>query len=392
MSASNANPGISLQARTTCRIRVLHVIDSLDLGGAQAVLVNLIRHGDKSRFEFEVATMYGQGVYWERLRDLGVPVHSLSFAPHVPLYVPKLVWLCLTRRYNIVHTHLIGANVIAKPLAALCGVPVRINHDHCNDKLADPRRWVPVVDRLTNRLSSHVIAVSQSTREYAVKEEEVPASRVSTIYNGIDLDIYRPQPEKRAAARAALGLPPDAFVVAGIGRLVPQKNFSLFLDVAAAVLARNPRAFFVIAGTGQEERTLRESARRLGIESRLRFLGYVAAMPELYPAIDMLLLTSLYEGLPITILEAMASGTVIVSSRLDGVGEILLDGVDSALVPSGDTAAFTARVCELIDQPSLAARYAQAALEKVHAHYSAQSMARSVEAVYSAYLPGRAGL
>jgi glycosyltransferase involved in cell wall biosynthesis len=186
-------------------------------------------------------------------------------------------------------------------------------------------------------------------------------------------------------------LPPDAFVVAGIGRLVPQKNFSLFLDVAAAVLARNPRAFFVIAGTGHEEGTLRESARRLGIESRLRFLGYVAAMPELYPAIDMLLLTSLYEGLPITILEAMASGTVIVSSRLDGVAEILLDRVDSALVPSGDIAAFTARVCELIDQPSLAARYAQAALEKVRAHYSAQSMARSVEAVYSAYLPGRAG-
>jgi glycosyltransferase involved in cell wall biosynthesis len=105
----------------------------------------------------------------------------------------------------------------------------------------------------------------------------------------------------------------------------------------------------------------------------------------------MLLLTSLYEGLPITILEAMATGAVIVSSRLDGVEEILLDGVDSALVPSGDTAAFTARVCELIDQPPLAARYAQAALQKVRGHYSAQAMAHSVEAIYSACLPGRAG-
>ncbi len=373
--------------RNARRIRVLHVIDSLDLGGAQAVLVNLIRHGDPSRFEFEAATLHGQGVYWEKLRELGVPVHSLSFAAYVPLYVPKLAWLCLTRRYDIVHAHLIGANVIAKPLAALCGVHVRINHDHCNDKLTDTRRWVPAADKLTNRLSSHVIAVSRSTRDYAVNEEKVPASRVSTIYNGIDLDIYQPRPEKRAAARAALDLPPEAFVVAGIGRLVPQKNFSLFLDVAAAVLARHPRAFFVIAGTGHEEAQLREKARRLGIESRLRFLGYVAAMPQVYPAVDMLLLTSLYEGLPITILEAMASGTVIVSSRLDGVEEVMVDGVDSALVPSGDTAAFTARVCQLIEQPSLAARYVQAALEKVRAHYSAQSMARAVESVYSQYLP-----
>jgi glycosyltransferase involved in cell wall biosynthesis len=185
-------------------------------------------------------------------------------------------------------------------------------------------------------------------------------------------------------------LPPDAFVVTGVGRLSPQKNFTLFLAVAAAVLTRQPRAFFLIAGTGPQDQMLREQAQRLGIESRLRSLGYVSAMAELYPAIDMLLLTSLYEGLPITILEAMATGTVIVSSRLDGVREILEDGVDCALAPSGDVAAFTARVCALIEQPRLAAQYAQAALHKVRASYSAAAMTRAVEAIYSTYLGDRA--
>jgi glycosyltransferase involved in cell wall biosynthesis len=372
------------------RLRVLHVIDSLNLGGAQAVLINLIRHGDKSRFEFEAATMYGHGVYWDKLQELGVPVHSLSFDARVPLYVPRLAWLFLTRQYDIVHTHLIGANVVAKPLAAFCGVPIRINHDHCNDKLADPRRWVPAVDKLTNHFATHVIAVSESVREYAVKEEELPADKVSTIYNGIDLDIYRPRPEARDAARTRLEVPPDAFIVTGVGRLSTQKNFALFLEVAAAVLIRHPRAFFLIAGTGPQDQMLREQARRLGIESRVRFLGYVSAMAELYPASDMLLLTSLYEGLPITILEAMATGTVIVSSRLDGVQEILEDGLDSALAPSGDAAAFTARVCELIEQPALAAQYAHAALQKVRASYSAAAMTRAVEAIYSKYLDERA--
>ena len=97
------------------RYRVLHVIDSLGLGGAQSVLINLLRYADRSLFELDVATMSGRGVYWDRVQALGVPVRSLSFSRAVPVYVPSMIITCLKRRYDIVHTHLIGANVIAKP-------------------------------------------------------------------------------------------------------------------------------------------------------------------------------------------------------------------------------------------------------------------------------------
>ncbi len=369
------------------RRRVLHVIDSLDLGGAQAVLINLIRYGDKSKFEFEIASMHGRGVYWDAVQTLGVPVHSLSVNRYVPSYVPALVWLCLSRRYDIVHAHLLGANVIAKPLAALCRVSVRINHDHCNDKAADPKGWAPTMDKFTNRFSTHVIAVSESTRDYVVQVEGMDPGRVTTIYNGIDLGIYKPRPELKAAMRVKYGLPSDAFVIAGVGRLSYQKNFALFLDVAALVLAQHPNAYFVIAGTGNEEATLRAKAHSLGIDSRVRFLGYVGDMPSLYPAIDMLLLTSRYEGLPITILEAMATGTAMVSSRLDGVKEVLSDGEDSALVSPGDAQEFARRVGELIDQPGLMLRYRAAAIEKVRSRFSAEAGTRAVEQVYARYLP-----
>jgi glycosyltransferase involved in cell wall biosynthesis len=364
------------------RIRVLHVIDSLGLGGAQAVLINLIRHGDKSRFEFEVATMHGRGVHWDTVRSLGVTLRSLSFNRHVPIYVPAIAWLCLTKGYDIVHTHLIGSNIIAKPIAALCGVSVRINHDHCNDKAAEPQRWIPTVDKLANRFSTHVIAVSESTREYLVNQEGLAADRVTTIYNGIDLSIYQPRPELRADARSRLQLPPDAFIIGGIGRLSYQKNFALFLEVAAAVLARQPSAYFVIAGTGDEDNSLREQAARLGISSQVRFLGFVSDMPGLYPALDMLLLTSRYEGLPITILEAMATRTAIVSSKLDGIQEVLIDGEDGALVPAGNAAEFAQRVCALIEQPKILDRIRVAALQKVQKNLSAQSVTRAVEAIY----------
>jgi len=370
----------------TRKARVLHVIDSLDLGGAQSVLINLVKHGDRSRYDFEVATMHGRGVYWDSVRALGVPVHSLSFDRLFPGYIAAMIWLCLTRRYDIVHAHLRGANVIAKPLATLCGVKVRINHDHCNDKGSGQSRLAAVLDRFTNRFSTHVVAVSESTREYLVTREGMDGNDVTTVYNGIDLDIYRQRTESSREARARWGVPADAFVVAGIGRLSYQKNFSLFLDVAAGVLARHPEAFFMIAGTGPEEASLRAKAEQLGIGSRLRFLGYVSDMPSLYPAADTLLLTSRYEGLPITVLEAMATETVIVSSRLDGVMEVLVDGEDCALAPPGDAAAFVAAVCTLIEQPDRAARYRAAALDKVKARFSAQSMSAAVTRIYETTL------
>ncbi len=370
--------------------RVLHVIDSLALGGAQVVLWNLLAHADRTRFAPEVACMHGHGVFWERLRATGVPVRSLSFDHRFPSYVPLLAWLYLTRRYDVVHCHLLAANVIAKPLAALLGVPVRINHDHCNDKLADPRKWVPGADRWANRFSTHVCAVSESTRQFLVAHERMPAERVTTVHNGIDLATCQPRPEQRAAARKKWSLPDEAFVVAGIGRLTYQKNFALFLEVAAAVVERHPRAVFVLAGTGEEEAALRAQAAALGLGERVRFLGYVAEMTALYPALDMLLLTSRYEGLPITILEAMACGVPIVASRLDGVQEVLRDGGDCALVPEGDCDGFTARVGELIAQPELARRYADAALVKVRGQYSAEAMTRAVEAIYLQHLEPRA--
>ncbi|MBS0614803.1 MAG: glycosyltransferase [Proteobacteria bacterium] len=367
------------------RHTILHVIDSLDLGGAQSVLINLIRHGDRSRFNYEVATMHGHGVYWDAVRELGIPVHSLSVHPLLPSYVPALLWLCASRRYDIVHAHLLGSNLIAKPLAALCRVKVRINHDHCNDKTG-MNRWLVRADKLVNRLSTHVIAVSGSVRDYAICHEGLPADRVDTVYNGIDLARFQPGPEKRTEARARFGLPQDAFVVIGVGRLSYQKNFGLFLQVAARVLKDRPQAYFAIAGTGDEEAALRQQARELGLEPRLKFLGFVADMRALYPAADVLMLTSRYEGLPITILEAMATGTAIVSSNLDGVQEVLRDDVDSALVTPGDAEGFAQRLRALMDSPQLMQRYRQAALTKVRTTFSAEAATRAVESIYLRYL------
>lgn len=366
--------------------RVLHVIDSLDLGGAQIVLLNLIQHADRSRFAPEAVTLHSHGVFWDKVRATGVPVRSLSPSHYFPSYIPGLAALMLARRYDVVHCHLLVSNVLAKPIAAACRVPVVINHDHCNDKLTDPRRWALPADTWTNRFSTHLIAVSETTRKFVVEHEGVPADRTTTIHNGIDCQIFQPRPQQRAAARARWEIPADAWVVGGIGRLTHQKNFALFLDTAAAVLAKHPQAFFILAGTGEDEAALRAQAERLGIAARVKFLGFVGDMAALYPALDTLLLTSRYEGHPITILEAMASGVPIVAARLDGIAEMLADGHDAALVTPGDQPGFTAAVEQFIQNPETARACAEAAIAKVRAQYSAERMARECEAIYLRYL------
>jgi glycosyltransferase involved in cell wall biosynthesis len=358
---------------STAKMRVLHIIDSFDLGGGQTALLNLIRATNRERFEPEVACMHGHGVFWEEFEALGIRVHSLSPSKKVPLYVFKLAQIILMRRPMIVHCHLFGSNWIAKPLAALLGVRVRVNHDQCNDGLRHEKSVLRWLDAATNLLSSHICAVSASTRDFLVQRERVDPGRVTLVYNGIDIDRFKPRAPRMKG---------DVFVVTGVGRLHPQKNFSLFLDVAAELLRRGLPMRFVIAGTGPEEEMLRKRCESSGIARHVQFQGHVKDTASLYAASDVLLMTSKFEGTPLTILESMAMRLPIVAPRLDGIGEILKDGVDGLLIDSQEPGCYADAVARLFKEPEFGKKLATEAEKNVRQNFSAQAMAEAVERIY----------
>ena len=333
--------------------------------------MNLVACADREKFAPEVAAMHGRGVYWEKFRALGVPVHSLSPHKFFPLYAWHLFRLLLTGEFDIVHCHLIASNLVAKPLAALLGVPVRFNHDQANDEYRYRNKVRLTLDAFTNRFSTHICAVSASIVEFLVKHERVPREKISLVHNAIDLRRFTPAPERRAELRRELQLPLDAPVIAGIGRLNYQKHFLLFLEIARSF----PDAIFIIAGTGPEERALRESA-----GANVRFLGFVADTARLYDAVDFLLMPSRFEGLPMALLEAMAMRVPIVASRLDGIAEIIVDGMDGMLAKPDAKDEFVAHLRTLFDDPKHAADLAERAFQKVTTHFSAERMTREVEA------------
>jgi glycosyltransferase involved in cell wall biosynthesis len=361
------------------KTRVLHVIDSFDLGGGQTALLNLLRAADRKRYEPEVACMHGPGVFFREFVALDIPVYVLSPKRWLPVYLLTLAQIIRKRQPQIVHCHLFGSNWIAKPLAALLGVPVRINHDQCNDALRYERPLARWMDTVTNRLSSHVCAVSASTRNFLVKHERLPPAAVSVVYNGVDLSRFTPPSEKPRLER---------FVVLGVGRLHPQKNFEFFLQVAAELIKRGVRAEFRIAGTGPDEAKLRTMAAQLGLTDCVHFLGHIDDTRQLYAGADVLLMTSKFEGTPLTILEAMAMRLPIVAPRLDGIGEILRNEEEALLIEPPELDLFVAALMRLVEEPALGGRLTQAAEAAVHARFSAEAMAARVESIYERCMAG----
>jgi glycosyltransferase involved in cell wall biosynthesis len=158
------------------------------------------------------------------------------------------------------------------------------------------------------------------------------------------------------------------------------------MEVAAEACARLPQAFFVIAGEGPERAALEDLSQKLGVASRVRFLGFVKEMPELYQSLDLLLLTSHFEGTPLTVLEAMAMGLPVVASQVDGVAEVLDNREDGLLVPPGRRDLFVEGICQVLQDRSLWKRLSRAGREKARQRYSAEAMVRQVEALYLQYL------
>jgi len=194
------------------RIRVLHLIDSLDLGGAQTAILALFQAHDRRRFKVHLASMHGtpKSLFYERARDLKIPVTLLSPQRWMPLYLFRVPFLLVVGRYDIVHCHLFASNWLGKPLARFFGVPVVVSHDHCNDSFRTGSALVQRIDRFANRFADRIYAVSGSIRDYLMKFEDVPADKIRVIPNGLP---ERPAIERRDRSEKRIG---------GAGRLVPQ--------------------------------------------------------------------------------------------------------------------------------------------------------------------------
>jgi glycosyltransferase involved in cell wall biosynthesis len=360
-------------------IRVLHVIDHLDLGGAQTALVDMLRHRNRSAFEVEVAVMHGRGPFADMLEGLGVRVQSLARAKWPPAYVTEFLRLLRRSDFQVVHFHLQGANWIAKPLAALAGQRVLIAHEHSSGDLRFRGLRSLIPDASTHLFSTRIIAVSKGVRDFLTRWEAISPDLIEVVPNAVDEGLLHPcTDEQRRAARSRFSLPVNAFVAGGIGRLAHEKNFILLAELAA----RHPNVYFVVAGSGPECERIAARVNELGVKERVRLLGTVLDRACFYHALDAFLLPSLFEGLPMAVLEAMFSGVPVLSSRLEGISAIMTNERQGLLASAGDVEDFSKQLKRLEASPELGCYLAANARSNALEQFSASVTARRIEDIY----------
>ncbi len=333
----------------------------MPIGGAETLLMNLVRRMDQSRFAPEVVCLKEPGPLGEELaREF--PLHSHYLHSKYDFRVlPRLVKLMRERKFGAVITVGAGDKMFWGRLAArIAGVPVIGAALHSTG-------WpdgVGKLNRLLTPITDVFIGVAKSHGEFLVNFERFPASKVAVIPNGVDTTRFAPLIDVMEF-RQSLGLGPTTPVVGILAALRPEKNHELFLRVAKRVLDKLPDAQFLIIGDGPRRGELSALAAELGVAGSVKFLGSRSDVPELLATLDVVALTSHNEANPVSILEAMSVGKPVVATNVGSVAESVREGGTGFLVAAGDETAFAERVITLLHNPLLAKKYGAAARRHV---------------------------
>ncbi|MBN1476486.1 glycosyltransferase [Candidatus Sumerlaeota bacterium] len=343
------------------RPRVLEVIFGNTLGGAEVLLRELIRVADTSRFEWHVCLLR-RGATLEAFEalDAEFSLHHVHCGRGLDLgCISRLTRLMRDLRPQVVHTHLFRADVHGRWAARRARVPVIVSTVHAHTTRHSG--WLrDAMDRWTARFADRIIGCTETITEITARRLRLPPGKAITIPNGTPLESFQ-RAQASESLRESLGLAPGEPVVGTVGRLAAEKNQIDFLRMAERVLRRHPGTRFLIVGEGDLRGELEAAARDLGVGERVVFTGARSDIPDLMALMDVFALCSLWEALPITLLEAMAAGLPCVSADVGGCRDLVRPGETGWLVPPRDAEALAGAVCEALERGDEARRRAEAA-------------------------------
>jgi|GEM_PF-343022 sugar transferase (PEP-CTERM/EpsH1 system associated) len=339
------------------KVNVMFIINGLGIGGAERNLVEMLRNYRSDRYNPIVCSVGQGGPFQEVLEAHNIPVYVFyKKHPFDVSLVFKVAKLMRRYRCKIAVTILFYADIIGSLAAWLARVPVCImwSAGTIGKGSKNDGRRHRLSYKLVRHLVKYVISVSRKTAQFLVKERSIPANKIKILHYGVDINNFAPMSEhERKKKRAELGYTDQHFLVAEIGRLTEQKGHIYLIRAAVSLVRKHPNLRFLIIGDGPLRESLKEEVRRQGLETFFNFLGARKDIRELLNAIDLMVLPSLWEGLPNIILEAMACGTPIVATAVDGTPEAVVDGETGILIPPRDPDALARAIDHLIGNREL---------------------------------------
>ena len=360
-------------------MRVLHVIESLEFGGAEKVLADLV-NSMAGRCEIGICCVKRTGELESSL-DKRVRLYCLNMGEGNHYSLPsKIAGVIRAGRYNVVHSHTWGVYVESALAALMARVPVVVHtvhglyleyHPGVSSRVKMKGRHA--IERLLARAHHKIVTVSDAIQEYVKNEIGIPASKLVTIHNGVEDAPVVPRFEQ-------LGRELEFITV---GRLAAVKNYQMLLRAFAKVLRIYPGSRLQIVGDGPERAFLERGAQELGIAASVRFSGFQSEVHPLLAGSDVFVLSSHYEGISIAVLEAMRASLPVIATRVGGMSEVVVDLETGILVPDNDEDAMALAMERLIESPSDRLQMGNRGRDYMHREFAIQTVADRYLSLYS---------
>jgi len=369
-------------------VRLLHIIESLEQGGAQRRLINDLKKIDRTNFEHSVCYLFGQGELRKEIEDLGISVLPLNLKSPKNLFkaFSQLTRLIKQSRPDIIHTQLFWADFYGRLAGRFCGIKFLICtvqsavYEPENSYLYSFKR--KLVDRtLSKYFTTRFVAVSEYVKESIVRRLGIKHEKISVIPNSIDTSNFVPgENEEKEKIEKELSLHKKDTILLTIGRLNPAKGHYFLIEAIYKLKESFPSLILLVAGDGPSKEELITLKNRLGLKEQVRFLGERPDIKNLLNASDVFVLPTLSEGLPVSLLEAMAMQKICLASKIEPIKEIIEDGANGFLFEPGnseDLARVLSHTLKIQNGTSqIAKRARENTLQKFEALKAAQALER----------------
>ena len=368
--------------------RILDLRDSPWVDGPGRTILDTASMVDPERFEIVVGAFsgakHGEHAYLSEASRRALKTWPIAETRALDFAVLRnIIDWCRSHAVDIIHTHDFRSDLYGLAAARRLGIPVVST---CHGWIANNRKGALYtrVDKFLQRFFDRVIAVSRRMQGELIARG-VPRHKIVLIQNALIVENYRPDRTDKSVRRT-WGIPDDHKVIAKIGRLSPEKRQDLFLRAAAVILESHPDTHFVLIGIGPEQAALENLAMELGIRDRVVFAGFRKDMQQVYNSIDLVVQSSMTEGMPNVILEALLMQVPVVATDVGGTAEIVEHEVSGLLIPAEDPAALKAGILRYLNQPDAFARWTAAGERHVRETFSHSLRVQRIMDVYDAVL------
>ncbi len=364
------------------KIKILNVLHTAKLGGTERHVLLNSEYMNRDLFHFSVL-MFEHGDMEKLLQDLGIDVFVIERKSRLSvIHLYKIAWLILKNKIDIIHTHTSTSSRLIGQLLGKKTIETRHGIGLTDEEYLALSTKKIIYEKCKERLAHYIITVSQYDREKLINAFHYKPGKVHVIYNGVSVETIRELSQTNPGDASKYFKTTNSFILGCVSRLSPQKGLSYLIEALPAVIQKHQNVQLVIVGDGEERNSLKHRVNSLGMNDHVVFTGYINNSFYILSKFDIFLSPSLWEGIPYSIMEAMALGKPVITTRIMGMPEIVEDGINGYLVETRNPDMLSQKIIELIENPDLRHNMGKQSLEIVKNKFHILHSVRRIEELY----------